>query len=75
MLGVELPLVFRALVDRLPHLLGAGGPDRTIGLVKEEAGGIEWQAYEPHLGDLKAALGDVLPTYPDVPEAFVPRRT
>ena len=27
----------------------------------------EWRAYEPHLGQLKAALGAVLETYPDAP--------
>jgi len=27
----------------------------------------EWRAYEPHLGQLKAALGAALETYPDAP--------
>ncbi len=30
----------------------------------------EWQPYEPHLGELKEALGDVLDCYPDVPAAW-----
>ena len=27
----------------------------------------EWRAYEPHLGQLKAALGTELEAYPDAP--------
>lgn len=30
----------------------------------------EWQRYEPHLGPLKDALGDVLAMYPDAPGSF-----
>jgi hypothetical protein len=33
----------------------------------------EWRAYEPHLGPLKAALGNVLDCYPQAPAAFVQR--
>ena len=33
----------------------------------------EWLAYEPHLGPLKEALGSVLESYPDAPEAFSQR--
>ena len=33
----------------------------------------EWQRYEVHLGPLKAALGDVLGSYPDAPASFVQR--
>jgi tetratricopeptide (TPR) repeat protein len=33
----------------------------------------EWRAYEPHLGPLKAALGNVLECYPQAPAAFVQR--
>ena len=33
----------------------------------------EWRAYEPHLGPLKAALGDVLAAYPDAPATFPQR--
>jgi Tfp pilus assembly protein PilF len=33
----------------------------------------EWRAYEPHLGPLKAALGDVLGNYPDAPATFAQR--
>jgi tetratricopeptide (TPR) repeat protein len=33
----------------------------------------EWQAYEPHLGPLKAALGEVLDAYPKVPASFSQR--
>jgi tetratricopeptide (TPR) repeat protein len=29
-----------------------------------------WKPFEPHLGPLKAALGDVLDCYPDVPETL-----
>ena len=33
----------------------------------------EWRAYEPFLGPLRSALGDVLDRYPEPPEAFVQR--
>jgi hypothetical protein len=33
----------------------------------------EWRAYEGHLGALKEALGDVLPSYPAAPAAFLQR--
>jgi tetratricopeptide (TPR) repeat protein len=33
----------------------------------------EWRAYEPFLGPLKDALGEVLECYPEPPEAFVQR--
>ena len=33
----------------------------------------EWRAYEPYLGPLKSALGEVLDRYPEPPEAFVQR--
>jgi Tfp pilus assembly protein PilF len=33
----------------------------------------EWRAYEPHLGPLKAALGDVADCYPQAPASFLQR--
>jgi len=33
----------------------------------------EWRRYEPHLDPLKAALGDVLGSYPDAPASFLQR--
>jgi hypothetical protein len=33
----------------------------------------EWQPYEPHLGELKAALGDVLDAYPEPPASLLQR--
>ena len=33
----------------------------------------EWRTYEPFLGPLKDALGEVLECYPEPPEAFVQR--
>ena len=33
----------------------------------------EWRPYEPYLGPLKEALGDVLDCYPDVPASFLQR--
>ena len=33
----------------------------------------EWRPYESHLGPLKAALGDVLETYPEAPASFTQR--
>ena len=33
----------------------------------------EWRAYEPHLGPLKDALGEVLDAYPDAPASFTQR--
>jgi tetratricopeptide (TPR) repeat protein len=33
----------------------------------------EWRAYEPHLGPLKSALGDVLDAYPEAPATFPQR--
>ena len=33
----------------------------------------EWQRYEPHLGPLKQALGEILDAYPDVPASLLQR--
>lgn len=33
----------------------------------------EWQRYEPYLGPLKQALGEVLEAYPAAPASFLPR--
>jgi tetratricopeptide (TPR) repeat protein len=33
----------------------------------------EWQRYEPHLGPLKEALGEVLEAYPEAPASFLQR--
>lgn len=33
----------------------------------------EWRAYESHLAPLRAALGDVIDSYPDAPAAFLQR--
>jgi hypothetical protein len=33
----------------------------------------EWQRYEPHLDQLKEALGEVLDVYPDAPASFLQR--